>query len=168
VQDFLNQIKSGIDQDLYYLALFTSLAIPDICGALTTNDGIARKCGYIKWFDTYVAIPKKYRLQGIDCYYFRCSMLHQGTTTHTSSTFSKILFIEPNNKFRGNHNIFLRGTEKVLNIDVVDFCNDIIESTRNWFNQIQSNDNFKKNYDKFIRRHETGLPPYISGIPVIG
>ena len=165
MQELLNQIRVGLDNNLYYLSLFASLAVPDICGALTTENGIATKEGYIKWFDINVAQPNGYFLTGIDCYYFRCSMVHQGTTQHLSSLFQRIIFAEPGNTTNIFHNNIILNA---LNIDVVIFCNDIIDSAIKWFEAVQDDPNFKKNYELFVRRYADGLLPFIAGVPVIG
>ena len=41
MRDFLAQIKMGLDQNLYFLSLFSALAIPDICGAIGSENGEA-------------------------------------------------------------------------------------------------------------------------------
>lgn len=39
----LKEIERALDAKLYYLALQASLTLPDICGALQSNDGVAKK-----------------------------------------------------------------------------------------------------------------------------
>jgi len=41
MRDFLVQIKKGLDVNLYLLSLFSALAIPDICGAMGSENGEA-------------------------------------------------------------------------------------------------------------------------------
>ncbi len=43
MEDLLDQVELGINSKLYYLSLFVSLTIPDLCGALTTFDGKSNK-----------------------------------------------------------------------------------------------------------------------------
>lgn len=54
-----------------------------------------------------------------------------------------------------------------LNIDVRIFCNDLISGAEEWLKENENTDLYKKNYDKFMRRYPSGLPPYIVGVPVI-
>lgn len=163
MDDLLDQIETGIQNNLYYLSLFVSLAIPDICGALESVNGVASGSKYASWFDKNVVIPNGYYLNGMDCYYFRCSMLHQGKTTHKNSNFTRILFVEPSSSNIFHNNII----NKALNIDIKIFCNDMINATKCWISVISTDKNFIKNYKDFVRRHPKGLPPYISGVPVI-
>lgn len=165
MDDLLNQIEYAIRENLYYLALFASLSIPDICGALCSKNGEATGRKYIKWFDLFVGKPKNYQLSGQDCYYFRCSILHQGTTKHNKSNFQRIIFVEPSTK----NNIILHNNiiNDALNIDVQVFCNDLIHAARDWYNTNSNNNFVKQNYQKFIKRYPNGLKPFISGLSVI-
>jgi hypothetical protein len=165
MQDLLEQIKQGLQSDLYYLSLFVALSIPDICGAIDSSNGEASGHKYINWFDKYVAPKYGNFLKGSDCYKFRCSLLHQGSTRHPKSSYSRILFIEPNAINGVFHCIVLNDA---LNIDVGKFCNDMTEGVKLWLAEVETTDLFKKNYDKFIKRYPNGLPPYIVGAPVIG
>ena len=165
MKDFLSQIKKALDINLYYVALCTSLMIPDICGAMGSANGKAHKSKYIEWFDKYVAPRYGGFFTGIDCYYYRCSVLHQGSSWHPKSTYSRILFVEPTATTNIFHNNILNDA---LNIDIRIFCNDIISGALVWLQQNESTELYKKNYNKFMRRYPNGLSPYISGMPVIG
>ena len=165
MKNLLEQIEKGLDNNLYYLSLFAALSIPDICGAIDSENGEANKDKYVQWFNKYVA--RKYRgfLDGEDCYYFRCSLLHQGSSQHPKSNYSRIFFVEPTATTIVCHrNIF----NDALNIDVRIFCSDIIEGAREWLKEVENTDLYKKNYSKFLRRYPEGLAPYIVGVPVIG
>ena len=95
MRDLLEQIREALrNPRLYYLALFASLALPDICGAINSEDGKANKWKYVKWYDQYVARTCPF-LTGEDCYRFRCSLLHQGSTQHPKSSYARIVFVEP-------------------------------------------------------------------------
>lgn len=65
MRDVLNQMKSANGAGLYYVALFSALAIPDICGALESQDGTANGQRYRAWFDPgfhpstpFLAVPR--------------------------------------------------------------------------------------------------------------
>jgi len=163
MRDFLSQIKKGLDQNLYLLSLFSALAIPDICGAMVSENGEASGDKYKTWFDKYIA-PKYNFLNGEDCYYFRCSLLHQGSSQHNKSNYERVLFVEPSTTTNIFHNNIM---DNALNIDVKIFCNDLIGGAEKWLEENENTDLYKKNYDKFMRRYPNGLPPYIRGVPVI-
>ena len=104
-------------------------------------------------------------LSGEDCYYFRCSFLHQGSTQHPKSGYSRVLFVEPESTSNISHCNILNDA---LNIDVTIFCRDMVSAARQWLNVVENTGKFKTNMQKFIQRYPTGLAPYIAGVPVIG
>jgi len=165
MKNLLGQIKKGLDNNLYYLSLFAVLSIPDICGAIDSENGEASKDKYVQWFNKYVARKYTGFLDGEDCYYFRCSLLHQGSSQHPKSNYSRVLFVEPTATTNVFHCNILNDA---FNIDVRIFCNDIVECVKEWLTEVENTDLYKKNYTKFMMRHPNGLKPYIVGVPVIG
>ena len=169
MRDLLEQIERGLGQNLYYLALFGALSLPDICGAVDSDNGEADRSKYIRWFNEYVGDRYKYGervfLSGDDCYYFRCALLHQGSSQHPKSGYARILFLEPGATSNVLHCNVLNDA---LNIDVRIFCQDIIDGVRTWLGKVEGTPRFNTNMAKFIRRYPQGLSPYIGGVPVIG
>lgn len=168
VQDFFDQVARGGEGPHYYLALAAALMIPDICGAMEAEDGRSTGARYRAWFDKHVA-PKHRTsntgeplLSGADCYILRCSLLHQGTTRHQKSRYSRILFTEP-----GPVTLHMNILDDALNIAVREFCQEMAEAASSWLATAKDNASFKHNYGKFLQRYPDGLPPYISGVPVI-
>lgn len=164
MKDFLAQIKKGLDENLYFLSLFSTLAIPDLCGAMGSENGEARPGKYKTWFNKYVAFKYNGSLSGDDCYFFRCSLLHQGSSQHPKNTYKRVLFIEPSATKPILHNNIMNDA---LNIDVRIFCIDIVTGAEKWLSENEKTKLYKKNYDKFMRRYPNGLSPYIDGLPVI-
>ncbi len=158
------QIKKGLETNLYFLSLFPTLVIPDICGALESENGEASPEKYKSWFNKYVARKYNGFLDGEDCYFFRCSLLHQGSSQHPKSTYSRVIFVEPSATKSILHNNVLNDA---LNIDVRIFCNDLIAGAEKWLEENENTNLYKKNYNKFMRRYPNGLLPYIEGISVI-
>lgn len=165
IEDHLSQIRSANAGGLYYVALFSALALPDICGALEAPDGIATPQRYAAWFDQHVAAKYHGSLDGQTCYQFRCSMLHQATTQHPKSQYSRILFLEPGRSSVVMHNNVI---DDALNIDVRIFCEDMVTAVESWLPAARQLPHFAGNEAKCVRRYPQGLPPYIVGVPVIG
>ncbi|PJE76535.1 hypothetical protein COV05_04165 [Candidatus Uhrbacteria bacterium CG10_big_fil_rev_8_21_14_0_10_48_16] len=164
MQDLLEQIEKGLEANLYYLSLFVALAIPDICGAIDASDGEASKAKYIKWFDEHLQTKYSTSFNGELCYYFRCSLLHQGSSQHSKSRYKRIMFIEPDRSIRIHRSIM----NDAYFIDVKDFCNDMVEACKGWLQKVETTPLFQTNSIKFIMRYPQGLKPYVSGVPVIG
>ena len=179
----INQIEASLSSGLYFLSLYTALTIPDIAGALGSENGEASGSKYAAWFEQWVrprfletvlaSVPPEHRqhikmenpLTGEVCYRFRCSLLHQGSSQHPKSQFSRIMFIEPG----ATTNVIHYGQlNDALCIDLNLFCREVISGARLWLKQAEQEENFIKNYERFARRHTSGLAPYIVGVPVIG
>lgn len=204
MRDLLEQIRKGLDVNLYYLALYVTLTLPDICAALESDNGRTDGEKYKKWFERYVApryhrpgldvhlskdelneLPEDVRTSLLesskprqlftaeDCYFFRCSILHQGSAQDSRSSYERILFVESQATGVTLHlNVDERSvdgeTVRVLNIDVPTFCKDMIEGVEQWLPQVEMTSTFERNYERFMKRHPNGLHPYIVGPPVIG
>ncbi|WIO73601.1 hypothetical protein QP938_09880 [Porticoccaceae bacterium LTM1] len=160
----LDQVESSVETGSYLLGLYVALALPDICGALESNNGRATGNRYKAWFNKWVAPKYERILTGDQCYAYRCGVLHQGRSKHESLGYSKIIFLEPNPNIYMHKNIF----NDALNLDLKEFCSDIVSSVREWLLTMNENGNYKRNYEHFMRRHEKGLAPYVVGVPVIG
>lgn len=170
MKNLLKQIIDGLRHDFYYLSLFVSLSLPDICASLESNNGKTNGKKYINWFNNYVGAKYKPHFSGLECYYFRCSLLHQGSSQKPESKFSRFIFVEPSKTKKTFHkNIFYNKEKKikVLNIDIQIFCLDIITGVEKWLREKEGTKNYKKNYKKFMRRYPDGFLPYFKGIAVI-
>lgn len=163
MESYINEIRKALEVGLYHLGLSATLVLPDICGAMQSNNGLANNYKYKKWFNKYVA--KKYRgtLTAEECYNFRCSFLHQGSTQHFKSEYSRILFVVPNGQYILHGNII----NDALNLDVMIFCEDVLCGVEQWLENQKENPNFHRNYVNFFKRYPNGIPPYISGVPVL-
>lgn len=179
-----DQLEKSLASGQYFLSLFTALTLPDIAGALDAQDGLASAAKYAAWYEKWVRPRFRERviaslrpevrqhigelenpLDGSACYRFRCSLLHQGTTQHPQSPFSRIIFIEPGSTTNVVHYGVLNDA---LCIDLQSFCREAIAGVRLWLDSVETTELFKANYSKFVRRHDGGLKPYIVGVPVVG
>ncbi len=165
MNDFLSQIRAANSANLYYVALFCTLALPDICSSLEAPDGRTTAARYEYWFDKFVAPKYHSFLDGRTCYQFRCSILHQGTTQHPNSQYSRIIFLEPDSSGFVMHNNVLNDA---LNIDVRIFCEDVISAVESWLPVAQQLPYFAANLSKFVTRHSGGLPINVNGTTWIG
>jgi len=168
VQELLRQIREAIAAHSYFLALYVSLTIPDICGALEADDGQVSRARYIAWFDRYIAPNYTIRghatLTGEVCYYYRCAVLHQGRARYPKLGYSRILFAEPGANTTVFHNKVLNDA---LNIDVSVFCGELLAGAEAWLVDNQASPNVLRNIASLMQRHPNGLAPYLVGVPVI-
>jgi hypothetical protein len=168
MRDLLQQVEHAAAANLYYVALLTGLSLPDICGAMESNDGEANRQKYIAWFDRWVAPKYLVRgapsLTGEACWYYRCSTLHQGRAAHPKLGYSRVLFVEPGATTNVFHNNILNDA---LNIDLRLFVRDLVAAGLRWLQQAEGSANYQRNYPLFMQRYPNGLAPYIVGVPVI-
>lgn len=169
MNDLLNEIESALSNKLYLIALHCSLSLPDICGAIQSDDGTASGEKYKKWYDEYAYSKINSNLTSLDCYWFRCSVLHQGSTIpdpkkNKNANYSRIVFVLSDSVFA--HNNIIKGA---LNIDIHIFCRGMIEGVREWQNDMieKQDENYLKYYDKTIKKYQDGLSPYVLGCEVI-
>ena len=158
------QIKECLARGLYFPALYTTLTLPDICGALGSENGKTSGDKYKAWFDEYVSQKYNGFVNGETCYFLRCSLLHQGTSIHPSGNYSRILFTLPNPQNNTFHNNVLNDA---LNLDLKIFCLDIISVADSWVAENKNTELFILNYDKFLRLYPFGISPYMAGMPLI-
>ena len=162
IYDLLEQIESNLNAKNYYTALFVTLTIPDICGALASSNGMASGNKYAEWFNDCVAHKHfawgKQWLTGEDCYQIRCAMLHQGRSDRPKISYSSVRFMikQPNTAIVGG--IILIKDEalkdkalkdKTLYIDLLQFCQNIVQSAYDWLEEVENDPLFKKNSESF-------------------
>jgi hypothetical protein len=166
MQTFFSQIRAALAVNLYYLSLYVCLTIPDTCGAMSSENGWATQDKYIAWFDQFVGpkYPEPISFTGQDCYAFRCSLLHQGSTQHPSGRYKRIIFVEPGSTGNLLHRNLINDA---MNLDVPTFCNDILDGADTWFEEAEQTSEYRKNYPQFAQRYPSGFSPYIGGVPVI-
>lgn len=168
MEDLLVELKAVAGAGFYSVALFTSLAIPDICASLESEDGKATGARYKAWFDKWVA--SKYppmrdgdvAISGSVCYAYRCGLLHQGKAMHKDLGYSRVLFLTPGPLTL--HNSILLDA---LAVDIPSFVNDISTGVREWLKSVRGTEPFDAHYKNFMKRHRGGLAPYVVGVDLI-
>lgn len=182
-----NELRQATERSLYYTAILTALTIPDICGALSASNGEATRARYHAWFDAHIGpkymIGPWQTLTRNDCYFLRCSVLHQAVLMHDQSRFDQILFFLPPNE---SHNVVLvagdpdhqtltvrqrraagHATRVALALNVLQFCADMIEGVTSWSTENAANPITTRNYARTIKMRREGIPPFFSGSAVI-
>lgn len=145
--EFFEQVAAVGKGPHLYLALAGALMTPDICSAMESPDGRATGERYREWFDTHLARQHLHPmdgtpiLSGADCFRLRCSFLHQGTTQHEHSGYSRVVFVEP-----GPGTFHMNVLNDALNIDIGTFCQEMAGGALAWLSAAEGSENFKRNY----------------------
>ena len=162
MQTVTREIERALSARLYYLALVSTLSLPNICSALESPNGetVAKqyKSWCANWFTSYPEVTSD------DLYFLRCGVVHQGRLHHAKSQFSRILFTLPD----GHGNVLHRNIlSDALNLDLVTFCHDMINAVSIWYSAKQNDPNVVMNLPGLVQYREQGLAPHIGGIPLI-
>lgn len=88
VDKIVRDIRAALEHNLYFVALNSALALPDICGKAEYPTETRTKKRYIEWYDKEIGLyersPKQNEpeempyLSGELIYSLRCAMLHSG------------------------------------------------------------------------------------------
>jgi len=154
------EIEHALDAGLYYLALVSTLTLPDICSALEAPDGETSGPLYKKWCGTWLESypfgPEDFSYSypkgiGEDLYYLRCGVVHQGRLGHHKSQYSRVLFTVPNT---AQITLHLGEINDALNLDIMSFCHDMINATLRWYTAQQDNAHVKVNLPRLVQYRE--------------
>src|SRR4051812_30437594 len=93
MDELISQIRAAMDAGLYYVALMGTLMLPDICGALASENGQSTPSKYRDWLTANV--PEQ-ASDAAEIYGLRCSLLHQGRMLPHGSHFPIVCtFLHP-------------------------------------------------------------------------
>jgi hypothetical protein len=161
VGEFIAQIRAASAAGLFYLALFGALALPDICGALGSENGRASGAKYRKWLEENVPGQAG---EAEHIYGLRCSLMHQGRAMPHGSHFP-IAFMAPGGGQLHNLSTVIEN-DQVGWISIEMLVGEITEAAESWLAQFGGTQTVQRNMEKFVRLRPDGLPPHVSG-PVI-
>jgi hypothetical protein len=180
----LDEIDKALNAKLYYLAIAVALSVPDICASLEFDPDNPARAGqktFAAWCEASIR-PAFVNLTGDDLYYLRCGVLHFGHFGHSKSRFNRIMFIGPESQVKAHDIVVtvlpevefggvsaeeLRLSGKILQLDVVQFCQTIMQSARNWALEKSADPFVQRNLKNLVRYRPNGLPPFSVGIPTV-
>jgi hypothetical protein len=162
----LLEIEGALKAHLYYLALMSTLTLPDICAALEDKDGRTNQTKFEAWYNKHLA-PHYGFLTASDCYGLRCGVTHQGIiktdTTRQKSQHKRVLFMLPNTQAKYTNSQFI--DSEVYVTDLVEFCRDVVARVKAWARAENGNPVVKANAARLMHYYHEGLEP-ITGLPL--
>jgi hypothetical protein len=145
---FVSAVRSSVENQNWYSALFVALSLPDICGKL---ENPAKFSGdrYKDWFEKYMAHHYAHKigpdhtlhvfLSPRDCYALRCAFLHEGedelNNQKSREVLERIHFVAPTPGMMVHCNQY----NNILQVQVDIFCNQICDGVEQWFRDIAGN-----------------------------
>lgn len=156
------ETRTAAAAGLHFLALFGALTLPDICGALASENGRASGSKYRAWVETHTPDLKH---RAAELYGLRCSLLHQGQAHPHGSTFPLALAL-PSNITIHDARIVV-GDHRVDLLDLRTVVDHLTYAVDKWLDEHGDSATVIRNMGKFARFRPDGLPPHIVGAPVI-
>jgi hypothetical protein len=158
VSELVSQVRAAANADLYYLALFGALVLPDICGALDSDNGRASGPKYKDWVRKNV--PQQAG-QAEEIYGLRCSLLHQGRALPHGSLFP-VAFTFPSTGPQ-LHNLSTEvGDDRVGWLSIPVFVDELTQGVERWLAAEGESRTVVRNLKKFARLRPEGLPPHVN------
>lgn len=158
MQKIIDSIYKTLENENWYVALFVSLTLPDICSALEYGKTSGEK--YANWFEQNLSQYKGF-LSGNNCYALRCALLHFGKDDISDQKKQEVLehyvFLT-----KGAHcNLFkdcvFNGEKKsFLQLNVQIFCKDICKAVKDWLVSSSTNSAIQDRLKATIEIHEPG------------
>lgn len=176
MQQLLNGIDDCLQKENWFGALFIAITLPDICGA--TEDKVkGNGARYKDWFNRYLKprynadstydflcnvnpVALQYMDESLkdslraqvppvsfsaeDCWSLRNACLHEGVDE------TKLRKFKITTPASGNMHAHMNCFDGVLQLDVIDFCNDITNGVKKWLVDIQGNPDVLEKIEKMI------------------
>ncbi len=158
------EVRLAQERGLHQLALFGVFAIPDIMGALASEDGTSSASKYKNWLRDNVPEQAAH----VDLIYgLRCSLLHQGRSIPQGKGHSSTFFTLAGGPQMHNC-VFRANGEEVNSLSVPILIEQILNGCESWMNQYAQSERVKRNARKHARYRPHGIPPFVVGVPLIG
>jgi hypothetical protein len=117
----------------HWALLHVTVCIPDICGALESDDGKATGDRYTLWSETY--LPDTL-LSGAERYRMRCRVLHQGRAgLEQSGRYTGFSFSQPASTGQVDHR---RVQGSTLILDVGELSKEVEAGAKRWIAAVES------------------------------
>ena len=163
IYPLLREINKAAESGLHFLAVTMTVALPDICVSLISEDGRSDRDRYKEWCEDNLGSEFNY-LTGDDLWSMRCGVLHNGRFGDLKHNVGRVIFAPPNPQ----QNTFVNC---VLNdayfYSSVEFCRNFTNAVSRWFEKNRNDPTVQANLPRLMQYREGGLKPYVSGITVL-
>jgi hypothetical protein len=157
----LDEIELALDAKFFYLAIALTTTLPDMCAALISDDGRSEPRRYKAWLDENRGDKFSF-LTAKDFYSLRCGVVHQGRLGDLQHDIKRVVFLLP-----GRGTIINGQINDAYVYSAVDFCHDLMDIVRAWYETHSDDPNVVKNVPNLVRYRPDGMVPYIVGQAVI-
>lgn len=148
---YTEAIRTSLRNENWFAALYMALTMPDICGSLE-NPSSGSRARFESWFERYLGnLYSSDLLSASDCYYLRCSALHEGLPRHNKSQAKRFAFLAPVPNIQ-MHCCFSEQKEGefVLLLQVDLFCTHIVQGVEKWLEDVECQEDIVKRINDMI------------------
>lgn len=132
-QTYFDEMDKCLRAGCYWALVHLIVIMPDICGALESEDGQATFEQYKQWAECHLAGSI---LQPNEWYGLRCVLLHQGRTLGGGGRYQNYVFSAPLGKVV--HENVPKGA---VHLDVREMTKELQAAMDHWFTDIEANKN---------------------------
>lgn len=164
---YFDEIDRCVNGKCYWALLHLVIVLPDICGALESENGEATSKRYKTWAERYLA---DHVISADEWYEIRCVVLHQGQTLGKQGRYRAYSFSQPNPREGVAHRLIAkRGNIQDLHLDVGELAKQITAALHKWFSDLEADANSprSRNVDKNLPSLASTERPQPHDVPVI-
>lgn len=141
--DILTQVNIAAENGLDLLAVSVAVALPDVCGALESDDGRALQKRYEKWCRDNLKVGFE-NWAPEDLYSLRCGMLHQGRLRGLKHGIGKVVLVPGGGSQFTDCSDTTFGQATAIH-SVKTFCLNMNRAVVAWYEKGHDNPNVQKN-----------------------
>lgn len=165
---FIKELKLLIDNEFYNSALIIASIVPDVCSGISSSTGKTNNILYKNWAKKYFIKYYPDFFSEDELYRLRCSLLHQGKTSHEGSKYSGLRFVLPSNIKLYNIKQINKTTRKEYFVtDIREFCLNMILAYEEWRKESMDTPNYKRNIQNIINIYSSTLGIFSGGITIM-
>ena len=133
LQPYWNEMRTCRQHRAYWALLHVTICLPDICAALESENGRAKKKRYENWCERYLTHP---HLSAAERYDIRCLVLHEGRTeTKEQARYDRYSFGQPSYAGQADH---MRVDGRTLHIDVDRLSQEVQNGAGRWISEMEA------------------------------
>jgi hypothetical protein len=159
----LNEINKAAATGLPFLAVAMTVALPDICMSLISENGRSGGESYKQWCRENLGKEFSF-LTGDDLWSMRCGVLHNGRFGDLKHNVARVIFSLPG---PGANTFVNCKANDAYFYSVVDFCRNFTNAVVNWLEKNKDNPTVRSNLSRLMQYREDGFPPYVVGTTVL-
>lgn len=152
MDELIRQIRAAEKAGLYYVALLGALTLPDICGAIASENGRASGSKYKDWLREHV--PSQAGDADL-IWGVRCSLLHQGHARPKGAF--PIAFTGPGTPQLHNFSIVDSEGNQVGWTSIEMFVAEVTTGAEKWLVEYGDTTRVQRNMERFLRLRPEGF-----------